>query len=84
MGDLRSNRALRAVHFAQVAAWIDEVARLKDMSDRLLGFKGKLHVYFDLAYIEAVHEWENEVEKGALPLFIFPGSIKDTQDSTIA
>eukprot|EP00903_Cladosiphon_okamuranus_P010256 g9710.t1 len=47
----------------KVARWTDELARLQDMSDRLLGFKGKLYIYSDLAYVEAVREWENEIQK---------------------
>lgn len=50
-------------HSKPLATWADEVARLQDMSDRLLEFKGCLYFYSNRAYVEALNQWENEVEK---------------------
>lgn len=50
-------------HNRQVSEWVDEVARLQDMSDRLLDFRDRLYFYSNQDYVEALNEWENEVEK---------------------
>lgn len=45
----------------QVAGWEDEVARLQDASDQLLEFRGKLYMYSDRVYMEALSLWEDKV-----------------------
>lgn len=47
----------------KIAVWADDVARLRDMRDRLSDFRSRLYFYSNLDYVEALTEWENEVEK---------------------
>lgn len=47
----------------QVFVWEDEVARLQEMTDRLTDFRDRLYFYSNLDYIEALNEWEYEIEK---------------------
>lgn len=47
----------------QLAAWSEELARLRDMNDRLVDFRDGLYFYSNMDYVEALNEWEHEVEK---------------------
>lgn len=57
------NRNSKQEDAKQVALWSDELARLRDMNDRLVDFRDGLYFYSNMDYVEALNEWEHEVEK---------------------
>lgn len=50
-------------HHGKISLWTGELARLQEMSDRLLDFRSRLYFYSNPDYLEGLDEWESVIEK---------------------
>lgn len=48
---------------SKISLWTGELARLQEMSDRLLDFRSRLYFYSNPDYLEGLDEWESVIEK---------------------